>query len=113
MIHHPDQTPLQSSVTVLRCLPGPTAAALVNPHDTESATLDPPPRPPMRDPQTVIHGAATEPLDLLVLASSGVFALLSMIQAELEATLRLKVNLTGNWFVLRVEIKGEESSFSS
>ncbi|CAB1437385.1 unnamed protein product [Pleuronectes platessa] len=30
------------------------------PHDTESATLDPQPRPPMRDPQTAIHGAATE-----------------------------------------------------
>ncbi|CAB1426578.1 unnamed protein product [Pleuronectes platessa] len=34
------------------------------PHDTESATLDPPPRPPVGDPQTTIHGAATEALDL-------------------------------------------------
>ncbi|CAB1441005.1 unnamed protein product [Pleuronectes platessa] len=30
----------------------------------ESATMDPPPRPPVYDPQTAIHGAATEALDL-------------------------------------------------
>ncbi|CAB1418327.1 unnamed protein product [Pleuronectes platessa] len=30
----------------------------------ESATMDPPPRPPVYDPQTAIHGTATEALDL-------------------------------------------------
>ncbi|CAB1443864.1 unnamed protein product [Pleuronectes platessa] len=33
----------------------------------ESATMDPPPRPPVYDPQTAIHGAATEALDLRVI----------------------------------------------
>ncbi|CAB1423661.1 unnamed protein product [Pleuronectes platessa] len=33
----------------------------------ESATMDPPPRPPVYDPQTAIHGAATEALDLWVI----------------------------------------------
>ncbi|CAB1450428.1 unnamed protein product [Pleuronectes platessa] len=41
-----------------------TTTTTISPHDTDSATLDPPPRPPMRDPQTPIHGAATEALDL-------------------------------------------------
>ncbi|CAB1430525.1 unnamed protein product [Pleuronectes platessa] len=27
----------------------------ISPHDSESVTLDPPPRPPMRDPQTAIQ----------------------------------------------------------
>ncbi|CAB1453505.1 unnamed protein product [Pleuronectes platessa] len=36
----------------------------ISPHDSESATLDPTPRPPVRDPQTAIHGAVTEALDL-------------------------------------------------
>ncbi|CAB1461038.1 unnamed protein product [Pleuronectes platessa] len=92
MIHHPDQTPLQSSVTVHRRPPGPTrthqdpppwswstartqcqrdtgsaTSTTISPHDTESATLDPPPRPLMRDPKTAIHGAATEALDLRVI----------------------------------------------
>ncbi|CAB1443278.1 unnamed protein product [Pleuronectes platessa] len=80
-IHHPDQTPLQTSVTYHHRPPEPTAALVhrpyqcqrdtgsatsptISPHDTESATLDPPPRPPVRDPQTAIHGAATDALDL-------------------------------------------------
>ncbi|CAB1446936.1 unnamed protein product [Pleuronectes platessa] len=43
---------------------GSATSTTISPHDTESATLDPPPRPPVRDPQTAIHGAATEALDL-------------------------------------------------
>ncbi|CAB1427211.1 unnamed protein product [Pleuronectes platessa] len=35
--------------------------------DTGSATMDPLPRPPVCDPQTAIHGAATEALDLRVI----------------------------------------------
>ncbi|CAB1424957.1 unnamed protein product [Pleuronectes platessa] len=86
VVEHEDQTPLQSSVTVHRRPPGPitshhhgpwsTARAqcqrdtgsatstTISPHDSESATLDPTPRPPVYDPQTAIHGAATEALDL-------------------------------------------------
>ncbi|CAB1414717.1 unnamed protein product [Pleuronectes platessa] len=83
-IHHPDQTPLQTSVIVHHRPPGPTAVLVHRPypmptrhrirhqhhdqpHDTESATLDPPPRPLVRDPQTAIHGVATEALDLRVI----------------------------------------------
>ncbi|CAB1451093.1 unnamed protein product [Pleuronectes platessa] len=89
-IHHPDQTPLQSSVTVHRRPPGPitshhrgpgpppvpnanatqgpwTTSTTISPHNSESATLDPTLRPPVRDPQTAIHGAATEALDLRVI----------------------------------------------
>ncbi|CAB1456975.1 unnamed protein product [Pleuronectes platessa] len=79
------RTPLQSSVTVHRHPPGAaprcwsnartrcqrdTGSATyttISPHDTESATLGPPPRPPVRDQQTAIHGAATEALDLPVI----------------------------------------------
>ncbi|CAB1444159.1 unnamed protein product [Pleuronectes platessa] len=77
--------PLQSSVTVhrhpheppprswsnarSRCQrdTGSATTTTISPHDTESATLDPPPRPPVRDQQTTIHGAATEALDLRVI----------------------------------------------
>ncbi|CAB1449811.1 unnamed protein product [Pleuronectes platessa] len=73
------RTPLQSSLTVHHHEPPPrswsnartrcqrdtgSATTTISPHDTESATLGPPPRPPVRDQQTAIHGAATEALDL-------------------------------------------------
>ncbi|CAB1453530.1 unnamed protein product [Pleuronectes platessa] len=43
---------------------GSATTTTISPYDTESATLDPPPRPPMHDPKTAIHGAATGALDL-------------------------------------------------
>ncbi|CAB1455061.1 unnamed protein product [Pleuronectes platessa] len=46
---------------------GSATTTTISPHDTESATLDPTPRPPVRDSQTAIHGAATEALDLRVI----------------------------------------------
>ncbi|CAB1457253.1 unnamed protein product [Pleuronectes platessa] len=46
---------------------GSATSTTISPHDSESATLDPTPRPPVRDPQTAIHGAATEALDLRVI----------------------------------------------
>ncbi|CAB1413779.1 unnamed protein product [Pleuronectes platessa] len=39
---------------------GSATSTTLNPHNSESATLD----PTVRDPQTAIHGAATEALDL-------------------------------------------------
>ncbi|CAB1432799.1 unnamed protein product [Pleuronectes platessa] len=44
-----------------------TGSATSSPHNSDSATLDPTLRPPVRDPQTAIHGAATEALDLRVI----------------------------------------------
>ncbi|CAB1435169.1 unnamed protein product [Pleuronectes platessa] len=57
------------STTRIQCQrdTGSAPTTTISPHDTESATLDPPPRPPMRNPQTAIHGAATEALDLRVI----------------------------------------------
>ncbi|CAB1441784.1 unnamed protein product [Pleuronectes platessa] len=46
---------------------GSATSTTISPHDSESATMDPPPRPPVHDPQTAIHGAATEALDLRVI----------------------------------------------
>ncbi|CAB1444402.1 unnamed protein product [Pleuronectes platessa] len=46
---------------------GSATSTTISPHDSESATLDPILRPPVRDPQTAIHGAATEALDLRVI----------------------------------------------
>ncbi|CAB1434440.1 unnamed protein product [Pleuronectes platessa] len=43
---------------------GSATSTTISPHYSESATMDPPPRPPVYDPQTAIHGAATEALDL-------------------------------------------------
>ncbi|CAB1417080.1 unnamed protein product [Pleuronectes platessa] len=43
---------------------GSATSTRISPHNSESATLDPTLRPPVRDPQTAIHGAATEALDL-------------------------------------------------
>ncbi|CAB1422362.1 unnamed protein product [Pleuronectes platessa] len=43
---------------------GSATSTTISPHDSEYATLDPTPRPPVRDPQTAIHSAATEALDL-------------------------------------------------
>ncbi|CAB1438389.1 unnamed protein product [Pleuronectes platessa] len=43
---------------------GSNTSTTISPHDSESPTLGPTPRPPVRDPQTAIHGAATEALDL-------------------------------------------------
>ncbi|CAB1424563.1 unnamed protein product [Pleuronectes platessa] len=131
--HSSPQSPSTAARTRCQRDTGSAITTTISPHDTESATLDPPPQRPMRDPQTAIHGAATEALDLRVikqrdsgeegwgwrswkekllvscvinslciLVSSGGFCLVindTMIQAELGATLRLKVNLTGYWFV--------------
>ncbi|CAB1435091.1 unnamed protein product [Pleuronectes platessa] len=46
---------------------GSATSTTISPHDSESATLDPTLRPPGHDPQTAIHGAATEALDLRVI----------------------------------------------
>ncbi|CAB1455637.1 unnamed protein product [Pleuronectes platessa] len=46
---------------------GSTTTSTISPHNTESATLGAPPRPPVRDQQTAIHCAATEALDLRVI----------------------------------------------
>ncbi|CAB1454622.1 unnamed protein product [Pleuronectes platessa] len=46
---------------------GSATSTTISPHNSESATLDPTPRPPVHDPQTAIHGAATEALDLRVI----------------------------------------------
>ncbi|CAB1419131.1 unnamed protein product [Pleuronectes platessa] len=46
---------------------GSATSTTISPHDSESATLDPTPQPPVHDPQTAIHGAATEALDLRVI----------------------------------------------
>ncbi|CAB1454294.1 unnamed protein product [Pleuronectes platessa] len=43
---------------------GSATSTTISPHDTESATLDPPPRLLMRNLKTAIHGVATEALDL-------------------------------------------------
>ncbi|CAB1415554.1 unnamed protein product [Pleuronectes platessa] len=46
---------------------GSATSTTISPHNSESATMDPTLRPPVRDPQTAIHGAATEALDLRVI----------------------------------------------
>ncbi|CAB1451095.1 unnamed protein product [Pleuronectes platessa] len=46
---------------------GSATSTTIRPHNSESAKLDPTLRPPVRDPQTAIHGAATEALDLRVI----------------------------------------------
>ncbi|CAB1449012.1 unnamed protein product [Pleuronectes platessa] len=43
---------------------GSATSTSISPHNSESATLDPTLRPPVHDPQTAIHGAVTEALDL-------------------------------------------------
>ncbi|CAB1436705.1 unnamed protein product [Pleuronectes platessa] len=80
-IHHPDQTPLQSSVTVHRRPPGPIRSHHrgPGPPPVPNANMKqgPPPAPRSahmtqnlphwiqhRNPQTAIHGVATEALDL-------------------------------------------------
>ncbi|CAB1444997.1 unnamed protein product [Pleuronectes platessa] len=57
---HQDPSRATTAVLVHRPCPMPTISP-------ESATLDPTPRPPVYDPQTAIHGAATEALDLRVI----------------------------------------------
>ncbi|CAB1424784.1 unnamed protein product [Pleuronectes platessa] len=46
---------------------GSATSTTISPHNSESATLDPTLRPLVRNPQTAIHGAATEALDLRVI----------------------------------------------
>ncbi|CAB1422090.1 unnamed protein product [Pleuronectes platessa] len=58
---HHEPPPQSWSNARTRCQRDTGSATTISPHDTESATLDP---PPVRDPQTAIHGAATEALDL-------------------------------------------------
>ncbi|CAB1457884.1 unnamed protein product [Pleuronectes platessa] len=83
-IHHPDQTPLQSSVTIHRRPPGPITSHHRGPGPPPvpniNTTQGPPPAPRSahmtqnpphwiqhRDQQTAIHGVATEALDLRVI----------------------------------------------
>ncbi|CAB1446920.1 unnamed protein product [Pleuronectes platessa] len=61
---HHEPPPRSWSNAHTRCQCDRGSATTISPHDTESATLGPPPRPPVRDQQTAIHGAATEALDL-------------------------------------------------
>ncbi|CAB1414920.1 unnamed protein product [Pleuronectes platessa] len=49
---------------------GSATSTTISPHDSESATLDPTPRPPVRDPPSAIHGAATEALDVPITKKS-------------------------------------------
>ncbi|CAB1439886.1 unnamed protein product [Pleuronectes platessa] len=55
LVHRPCPMPMRL---------GSATSTTISPHNSESATLDPTLRPPVRDPQTAIHGAATEALDL-------------------------------------------------
>ncbi|CAB1422768.1 unnamed protein product [Pleuronectes platessa] len=59
---------------------GSTTSTTISPHDSESTKLGPPPRPPVRDPQTAIHGAATEALDLRLVQSVNSLNSLSCIR---------------------------------
>ncbi|CAB1436861.1 unnamed protein product [Pleuronectes platessa] len=65
--HEPPTRPWSNARTRCQRDTGSATTTTISPHDTESATLDRPPRPPVRDPQTAIHGAATEALDLRVI----------------------------------------------
>ncbi|CAB1436154.1 unnamed protein product [Pleuronectes platessa] len=62
--HEPPPRSWSNARTRCQCDTGSATTTTISPHDTESATLDPPPRPPVRHQQTAIHGAATEALDL-------------------------------------------------
>ncbi|CAB1438345.1 unnamed protein product [Pleuronectes platessa] len=66
---HHKPPPRSWSTTRAQCQrdTGSATSTTISPHDSESATLDPTLRPPVRDPQTAIHGAATEALDLRVI----------------------------------------------
>ncbi|CAB1449820.1 unnamed protein product [Pleuronectes platessa] len=66
---HHERPPQSWSTARTQCQrdTGSATTTRISPHDTKSATLDPPARPPMHDPQTTIHGAATEDLDLRVI----------------------------------------------
>ncbi|CAB1444394.1 unnamed protein product [Pleuronectes platessa] len=61
---HHKPPPRSWSTARAQCQRDTGSATTISPHDSESATLDPTPRPPVHDPQTAIHGAATEALDL-------------------------------------------------
>ncbi|CAB1415837.1 unnamed protein product [Pleuronectes platessa] len=62
--HEPPPRSWSNARTRCQCDTGSATSTTISPQDTESATMDPPPRPSVRDPQTAIHGAATEALDL-------------------------------------------------
>ncbi|CAB1436342.1 unnamed protein product [Pleuronectes platessa] len=66
---HHEPRPRSGSTARTRCQrdTGSATTNTISPHNTESATLDPPPRPQMRDPKTAIHVAATEAPDLRVI----------------------------------------------
>ncbi|CAB1440685.1 unnamed protein product [Pleuronectes platessa] len=109
-IHHPDQnaTPVLShrpppttrthhkppprswSTARAQCQrdTGSATSTTISPHDSESATMDPPPRPPVHDPQTAIHGAATEALDLRAAGTTG---------RRLEEIKRAMAKRAGTW----------------
>ncbi|CAB1447214.1 unnamed protein product [Pleuronectes platessa] len=65
--HEPPPRSWSTARTQCQCDTASATSTTISSHDTESATLDPPPRPPVRDPQTAIHGAATEALHLRVI----------------------------------------------
>ncbi|CAB1449413.1 unnamed protein product [Pleuronectes platessa] len=64
--HSSPQSPPDWSTARAQCQrdTGSATSTTISP---ESTTMDPPPRSPVYDPQTAIHGAATEALDLRVI----------------------------------------------
>ncbi|CAB1414674.1 unnamed protein product [Pleuronectes platessa] len=69
VINHLDHDPPSRPDARTRCQrdTGSATSTTISPHDSESATLGPPPRPPVHDPPSAIHGAVTEALDLRVI----------------------------------------------
>ncbi|CAB1459579.1 unnamed protein product [Pleuronectes platessa] len=66
-LHEPPPRSWSNARTRCQRDTGSATTTTISPHDTESATLGPTLRPPVRDQQTAIHGAATEALDLRVI----------------------------------------------
>ncbi|CAB1449105.1 unnamed protein product [Pleuronectes platessa] len=69
---HHEPPPRSWSTACTQCQRDTGSATTISPHDTESATLDPTLRPTNRNPQTAIHGAATEALDPRVMKGRGI-----------------------------------------
>ncbi|CAB1446937.1 unnamed protein product [Pleuronectes platessa] len=55
-LHEPPPRSWSNARTRCQRDTGSATTTTISPHDTESATLGPPPRPPVRDQQTAIHG---------------------------------------------------------
>ncbi|CAB1435267.1 unnamed protein product [Pleuronectes platessa] len=54
-LHEPPPRPCSTARAQCQRDTGSATSTTISPHDSESATLDPTPRPPVRDPQTAIH----------------------------------------------------------